>query len=121
MKVTTIELPIYNLEIVIIINGWEEANKRFKLGFTERDYQACAWTIYGEKVQTDDEIYVLLRDGYLDYSTILHEQLHIMSGLCELRNIKMDPNNDEPLAYLQGYIGSKIFEFRDKILANSRS
>lgn len=119
MNITTIELPIYDLELVVLINSWEEANKKFKLGFKETDYSACAWTIYGEKCQSDSEIYLLLKDGYLDDKTILHELYHIISGICELRCIKPDPVNDEPLAYLQGYIGQKLFEFRDKYIEKS--
>ena len=114
MNITTIELPIYDLEIVVIIDKWEEANKKFKLRFTEAEYQAEAWTIYDEPYLSHSEIFMLFKESALDYNTLLHELTHCISGVCKLRGIKLDENNDEPLAYLQGYIGEKLLNFRDK-------
>lgn len=120
MKITTIELPIYNLDIIVIINDWQEANRKFKLQFREEDYEVCAWTIYDEPYIDNNEIFLLLRQPYLDNETILHELIHVISGICNRRGIVMDPTNDEPLAYLQGYIGNKILEFRDKQQTNEK-
>lgn len=116
MKITTIELPIYDLQLVVIIDSWEEANKKFKLNFSEDDYNCCAWTIHNEPGMSNSEVYLMLRDPFVDYGTIMHEMIHVISAICELRNIAFDTQNDEPIAYLNGYIGQKVFEFRDKHL-----
>lgn len=119
MNITTIELPIYDIEIVIIINNWEEASKKFKLKFTEEEYEAEAWTIYNAPYLSDSEIFMLFKDDSLDYNTMIHELTHCISGICKLRGIGLDIENDEPIAYLQGYVGQKLFEFRDKYLAKN--
>lgn len=116
MNITTIELPIYDLDIVIVINDWQEANKKFNLQLTEEDYEAVAWTIYEVN---DHEIYMLLKDNQFKYIT--HELFHVISAICKMRGIIMEPENDEPLAYLQGYIAEKIFLFRDKYLSKQAS
>lgn len=120
MNITTIELPIYDLEIVIIIDKWQEANKKFKLRFTESEYEAAAWTIYDEPYLSGSEIFMLFKEDSLDYNTILHELTHCISGVCKLRDIKLDKDNDEPIAYLQGYIGEKLLKFRDKYLEEKK-
>lgn len=116
MNITTIELPIYYLDIVVIIESdWLQVSKKFKLGITEVDLQANAWTIHDE-AGDENEIFLLLKPSALDYWTITHELMHIITKICICRAITMDAQNDEPLAYLQGYIGQKLFEFRDKFI-----
>lgn len=121
MNITTIELPIYNLDIVILIDNWEEANKKFKLGLDEDWYLSHAITMT-HPVYTDKyEIFLLLRKPYLDYNTVLHELHHVLNMFCNCKGIIPDPENDEALAYLQGYIGEKILKFRDKYLKESKT
>lgn len=105
-------LPIYSIEITYIYNDWELHNKRYVLGLTEKDMKAVALTVLDDD-DSVGKIYVLLREGYLDYNTISHELLHILTYVCKLRDIKLDADNDEPLAYLQGHIASELFSFRD--------
>ncbi len=118
MQITTIELPIYDLDIVIVINDWDQLitilKKRFAVKLTQDHYDACGLTIYNEPGIDDNEIWLLLKKPYLNTWTVCHELMHIISGICELRGIVMDPKNDEALAYLQGYIGERVFEFIEK-------
>lgn len=115
MNITTIELPIYYLDIVVIIDNWDIANKKFKLQLKEQDFGGKALTIEDDDLSLG-EIYLLLKSDSLDYWTICHELFHLISAICKVRGIKMDVENDEPLAYLQSYIGQEIFNFRDKYL-----
>jgi len=118
MKITTIEIPIYELDIVIVIDtSWEVANKKFKLGLDEDDLKAHAWTNLHPDYNGRHEVYVLLKPNYLDNNTLLHEIYHLISWIAIAKGFTLDANNDEPQAYLQGYLGSKILEFRDGYLS----
>lgn len=122
MNITTIELPIYYLDLVLVIDqDWSKYNKKFKLGLSEADYLARAWTIHDDSGENDNEIFLLLKPDNLDYWTICHELYHIITKICLCRGIDQDPKNDEPLAYLQAYIGQEIFKFRDKYVKENKT
>lgn len=112
---TTIEVPIYDIDVIVIIDSnWVDVNKKFELDLSENDLKAEAWTICDEG--RFNEIYVLFKPQAIDNGTLLHELFHIIVRICEARDIVMDHKNDEPLAYLQAYIGQRIFEIRDQFL-----
>lgn len=112
---TTIEIPIYDIDVIVIIDSnWVDVNEKFELDLSENDLKAEAWTICDEG--RFNEIYVLFKPETIDNETLLHELFHIISRICEARDIVMDHKNDEPLAYLQGYIGQRVFEIRDQFL-----
>lgn len=125
MKVTTVELPIYDIDLVVIVDSsFEPANKKFKLELEDEWLTAHALTYCDyekeKKVHEKSEIYLLIKDYDFSYNTVSHELFHIISVICELRDISMDKGNDEPLAYLQGYVGEKILTFRDKYLEEKK-
>lgn len=113
-NITTIELPIYRADIVVIIDNWEEADKKFKLDLEKEDLKAHAITWLDPVYKKKHEIFVLLKTEFLDYNTVCHELYHIVMFVCEAKGIKPDLENDEPLAYLLGHIAEKLFAFRDK-------
>lgn len=56
----------------------------------------------------DFAILLRVRDGGVYYTDIFHEVEHATAGLCAYHGIKMDPDNDEAIAYLQGWIGEWV-------------
>lgn len=115
-NITTIELPIYITDIIVIIDNWEESDKKFDLYLERDDFKAHALTWLYPEYEKKHEIFVLLKTDFLDYNTLCHELYHIVMYVCEAKGIKPDEDNDEPLSYLQGYIAEKLFAFRDKYL-----
>ena len=114
MTVKTINLPIYDLDIVVVINDWLIANKRFRLGMDEAKLMnATAWSIE-DFMDTRDEIYLLFDDKNLDYSIIIHEIFHVVLEICNAKDIVVDFKNQEPVTYLAGYIGEEVFKIIDK-------
>lgn len=113
MRVSNVKIPIYEINLTIVVEkDFNIVNKTFKLGLeeNEKDVNAPhAWT-----VNKEDEIYLLLNPNHLDYNTLCHELTHILLFVADQRNIELDVENDEPLAYLNGYIGEKVFKFADK-------
>jgi len=117
MNITTIELPIYNLDIVFIIqDNWESCIKKFKLDLDSSYLEAHAVTTVHKEYKEKHEIFLLLKPKYLDYNTLCHELMHLVMYICDLKGIRPEQDNDEPLAYLQGYLAEELFKFRDKYL-----
>ena len=116
MEITTIELPIYYTDIIFIIDhDWTAASKKLKLDLSQDDLKAHALTLdNSDNYITEYEIYLLLKPGFLDINTLMHEVMHIVMYICMFKGIHPDPANDEPLAYLQGYIAEELFKFREK-------
>lgn len=118
--ITTIEIDIYNVDVVVVIEeDWTQTNKKFKLGLEEEDLKFYAWTIQHPEYKDKYETWLLLKPRKLDNNTILHELLHIVNFIAEQKGIDSTPSNDEALAYLQGYIGEKILTIRDKYIIKS--
>lgn len=113
MRVSKVRIPIYEMNLIIVVEkDFHVSNKKFKLELEENEKDINtphAWT-----VNRENEIYLLLNPSHLDYNTICHELTHVLLFIADQRNIKLDVENDEPLAYLNGYIGEKVFKFADR-------
>ena len=99
--------------ILVIDDNFVAANKKFKLTLTEPEMEFEAWTIDRDETQ---EIFCLFKSDKLSFDNMLHELMHVIMAICKLKGIKPDCKNDEPLAYLQGYVGNEILKFREEYL-----
>lgn len=108
MFVKTIELPIYYAEVVVIIDNWVEANKKFKLELKEGEFNSDAITIVDE--DRTKEVYILFKSDGLTIGNLCHELVHLINAICISREIELDRNNDEPIAYLSGYLAEEIYK-----------
>ena len=106
-----IEIPIYYGELhVFITDNFKEANNKFKLAIPEDLLEGYDSIV--DKFGSDGgplKIYVLLRPE-TTFKIIAHESLHIVSHICLHTGIKGDFCNDEPLAYLLGWVSEKLLE-----------
>lgn len=95
-----IKIPIYLDKLLIIqTDNFEKIQRKYNLrGIV--DY--CAITF-----QEDKEIVVVF-NSKVDTSIVAHEALHICSYIFKNTGAEFDRDNDEPLAYLLGYIVKKI-------------
>ena len=95
-----IKIPIYLDKLLIIqTDNFEKIRRKYNLGGIA-DY--CAITF-----QMDKEIVVVF-NSKVDASIVAHEALHICSYIFKNTGAEFDGDNDEPLAYLLGYIVKKI-------------
>ncbi len=118
MLVKLIPLPIYEMKIMLIIDGWEEANLKYGIGIDPEEIEEGAIEGYAELGDDKATIYILLRNEYLTYNTISHEIFHAIMFVCKATGIKADPDNDESLAYLNGHISEKVFEIVDQFISS---
>lgn len=113
--VTSIEIPIYCVDVVFVIaENLDPVDDFYKLGIKEdwgTSVNDCwATTKEGADKNGRTEIYMLFRPVGLEPDTIGHELMHCVSVFARSRGIVMDPYNDEPLAYVQGFIQGHIFK-----------
>ena len=66
----------------------------------------AAWT--EDKFYRDSYLTVIFHASYLDSDTVAHEAVHIKNRIFEHAGILHDPKNDEPEAYLLGWIVKQI-------------
>lgn len=114
--VRTFEIPVYYIDVILAIHDdFNQIDQKYKLKLKEtwieedpNDSHAITYMHpeYHDKV----EIYVMLKPKWLDIDTLSHEVAHIISFICSTKGIIIDPDNDEPLAYLQGYVSRKLGE-----------
>jgi len=105
MRVSRIKIPIYFGKLVIIqTDDWKLLCKRFKLNPTIDQHEAFVLT-------QRDQIIVVFREGEICPSIIAHEAVHIVNEIFLSCSVQLDLNNDEPQAYLTGWVVKQIHKF----------
>lgn len=105
IKGKTLRIPIYNIKTRVFIatsikeiyeaKGWEGGDD-FDAGVFYDD----------ESVSMD---LVLPPDCPPDI--VVHEVIHMVTTLCKFVEMRIDPENDESIAYLAQYIFKEVWEF----------
>jgi hypothetical protein len=57
---------------------------------------------------------MVFQEDELSVNVVFHEIIHAVNYLCITRGIAHDIENDEPQAYLAGYLGERLFIFLAK-------
>jgi len=79
----------------------------------------AAWT--EDKFYKDSFLTVIFHASFTDANTVSHEAVHIKNRIFEHAGILHDPKNDEPEAYLLGWIVQKITEAINEYRKGDRS
>lgn len=112
MKVsTTIKLPTYSCQVVIIVTDQLRAEsdkiyKKYKLKCEEEDGENEGILISPEI----DQYFLLVDVKYLSHNTIAHETYHAVVRVTEDRGIV----DEEAQAWLCGHLSGVIYKFLDK-------
>lgn len=116
----TIKIPLYELEIVVIVSDKieEVINKRIKLKKWS-SIDKVEGKVYGYAVSPGNlkDYCIFYRKENLGVNTITHEVSHITDFILSERGVE---DSGEAKAYLNGYINEKIFDFlfKNKLLTN---
>lgn len=111
MTKRTIDIPIYLAKLTVIIDN--------DLSYVEKKYKTEPLSNFGAvafRVENKHGHYVVAFE-YTSNSIITHELTHIKNYIYEDRKIDLDVNNDEPEAYLMGWLVESV----DKIVAIHKS
>lgn len=106
------KIPIYGVE-VYFYPSFEDMPKNFKLN---SNCSASTFYINATPLQAES-IGIAIKDyNWYNPDTITHEAVHAAWKILHLVGIKCSANNNEPMAYLVGYIVKKINNYMDKYL-----
>ncbi len=108
MKEITIDIPIYQCKLTIILDK--------DLSYMESKYETSSLSNYGAvtmRVPNKFSEYVMGFE-YTDGSIIAHEVTHLKNYIYQDKGIELDRFNDEPEAYLTGWLFKQIETFLNK-------
>jgi hypothetical protein len=108
MRKKTIDIPIYQCKLTIILDK--------DLSYISKKYKTIDLSNYGAvtmRVPNKHSEYIVAFE-YSDGSIIAHEVIHLVNYIFKDRGIKLDIKNDEPQAYLTGWLFKEIDKFLNK-------
>lgn len=109
-----VSIPIYFGTLVMIFTDeLEKLNPVYKINIKEDDYDAV---VFLDKPESDKVIVAIKRK---DWSVIAHETVHVVNAIFLSCNIQLDRNNDEPQAYLTGWVVQQIDDFLKEVESKS--
>jgi uncharacterized protein YlbG (UPF0298 family) len=108
MKITTIDIPIYQCRLTIILDK--------DLSYVEDNYDTGSLEEFGAVTlrSKEDRHYVVAFTDKKHLSNIAHEIVHIKNFLYLDCAMEIDRHNDEPEAYLTGWLFDEIYNFIKK-------
>ena len=110
-----VSIPIYFGTLVMIFTDeLEKLNPVYKTNIKEDDYDAV---VFLDKPESDKVIVAIKRK---DWSVIAHETVHVVNAIFLSCNIQLDRNNDEPQAYLTGWVVQQIDDFLKEVESKSK-
>lgn len=102
MKVKKVKIPIYFRELVIIkAKCLTSLNKKYKVDIKKDSMGAVMF-------RHKDKYIVAFQKSDISGSLIAHESVHIVNAVFEDIRANLDIINDEPQAYLTGWIFEQI-------------
>lgn len=102
MRNKTIPIPIYFGKLTIIVtNDWMELDIIYKIKVDEKLYDAVVF-----EIKENDEYILAIKK--VEWSIIAHEVVHLVNAIFLKCGVELDRQNDEPQAYLTGWIINEI-------------
>lgn len=110
-----VDIPIYPGKLVIILsNDKKRLNKQIPVLKANNLY---AHSLYHDYKRYNG-FYLILNFNNsfkkIQHGTITHESLHIANFIANYCGFVADLANDEPLAYIAGWITDHVYEFMNK-------
>lgn len=116
MRKKKVNIPIYYNELLIIqCKDLNKVAKKYNLGNVSK-YGAFVFNI---NYKNGDTKYAVAFSDDVDGSLIAHECVHLVNAIYIDRNIQLDRHNDEPQAYLMGWLFKQCEEFLKENYENS--
>ena len=110
-----INLKVIDTSINWFIGNFDDFIIKYNLEDSdlENNYMGLTFNHEGE--------YYIYSNGYDIYNTIPHETVHVVSMICDHRDILFDKTNHEMIAYLVGYISGQILDQKKKSIKKKRT
>jgi hypothetical protein len=100
-----VPIPIYFGYLKIIITeSYDQISKKYEMDIDDETYSGVFFY-----VKENDEYVIAIRE--VNWSVIAHEIVHCVNEIFINRGIQLDRHNDEPQAYLTGWITNQVDKF----------
>lgn len=112
MKHIKFRTPIYNADVWVVIDEREASRlAAVKCGVyhDDDDFDMRGAVFYGN----DNNVVWLPAD--CSVSTMAHEVTHIALNICRRRGVKVDTRNQEPVAYLMGFVFESVVQAHTRL------
>lgn len=109
-KTKVIDIPIYYGDLILIqCEDLEEVFKKYELNGDSKGFEAISWKESTHKGY--NQYFMAFRYDTLYHYTVAHECFHVLTNIFDDRGIEIDLINDEPAAYLIGWIVNQCYDF----------
>lgn len=108
----TIDIPIYGGKLSFYYDSnLEPIKQQYNLDINLDDYDAFVFT------DNYKDEFIMCFSVY-KFSTLVHEIIHVVNDIFKSRNIELNLDNDEPQAYLAGWVAKELNTFMNEFKAN---
>lgn len=105
MKTKIIPIPIYFGKLVlVVVTDWNEFDKTYNTKVAQHDYASVTVTLESEDI-------CIIGIKNFSFGVMAHETVHVVNYIYEKCNMQLDIKNDEPQAYLTGWVVSEVVKF----------
>ena len=114
MRKKVIKIPIYFGNLVMLqTNKFQKVNKSYNSNFTKEDNDIYDAVVFKDSKKHINQYVIVVRKNP-SYSVIAHETVHLVNAIFKDHGIELSLDNDEPQAYLTGWLFEKIDEVLNK-------
>lgn len=114
----TKKIDVYGAYIYVRIGTVEDINMQLKVDDKKIEYE-FEGEHDGLTIKSNNgNSFIYLIEKHYTVGLLAHELMHVVSNMMAVYNIKHDPDNDEPIAYLMGYMMDMINDKYNKYLKN---
>lgn len=111
-KETHVKIPIYFGDLKIIVtDDLQRVGDKYDLGDTA-EWDAITFTL----TKNGYHRFCLAFKTNVTLSIVCHETVHAVNRIFDTRGVKLDLLNDEPQAYLSGWVFNECYKFLNRVL-----
>ncbi|AOM40411.1 hypothetical protein [Xenorhabdus hominickii] len=103
-------IPLYKVK-VLVFSKVEDAEARFGSGFLYRNYAAQVRVVNDDESGVDIITLTFLNPDSYSTEILVHECVHVAWRVLDLVRIKVSFANQEPLAYIAGWVAKKVNDY----------
>ncbi len=110
MRTKTKKIPLYHADLIIVQD--DDAQKildKYNIRFNIHGFGAATFRSHTKSGY--DRYVIAFNNEDISASLIAHEAFHVVTYLFEDKQIRIENNNDEPAAYLLGWIVGECHKF----------
>jgi hypothetical protein len=113
LRSKTIDIPIYGGKLSFYYDSnLTPIKEQYNLDINLDDYDAFVFSD-----NSKDEFIICFSE--YKFSTAVHEIIHVVNDIFKSRNIELDLDNDEPQAYLAGWVAKELNTFMNEFLRST--